>query len=219
MTYFLLAEVTLLLTLIAAKIILFPRLSSAEKSTLVERWSLNFSYEIVNRLLAFLLGTLALRSFSLQTSSQSGVFFVFYILFLDFIFYWRHRFYHRWLWSVHKTHHSDSDYDFTLSLRVHPVETLVQIGLFILVSSLMNISQWQMFFAAHIFTVQALISHLEYETPNTALLRALKNIFVLSDTHRFHHDERNPNCNFGFLFSFWDTIFGTTAKGQHNESI
>lgn len=217
MTYFLVAEVTLLLTLIITKIRFFPRLTIAEKSTLLDRWSLNFSYEIINRILAFLLGTLALRFVSTETTPQSAVYFALYILLLDFIFYWRHRFYHRWLWSVHKLHHSDSGYDFTLSLRIHPVETLIQLGLFFLVSSLMNISLWQMFFAAHIFTIQALISHLEYKMPNTALLRRLKNIFVLSDTHRFHHDDRNPNCNFGFLFSFWDTIFGTTAKGQQHE--
>lgn len=218
MTYFLVAEIALLLTLIAGKILLFPRLSVVEKSLLLERWSLNFSYEIVNRLLAFLVGTLVLRSIYLETTSQSAIYFVLYILLLDFVFYWRHRFYHRWLWSIHQAHHSDSGYDFTLSLRIHPLETLVQMVVFVLLSSLMNVSEWQMFFAAHIFTMQALISHLEYKTPNTALLRGLKKIFVLSDTHRFHHDDGNPNCNFGFLFSFWDTIFGTTAKGQQHES-
>lgn len=74
-----------------------------------------------------------------------------------------------------------------------------------------------MFLAAHIFTMQALVSHLDYRIPNTLLLRNLKRIFVLSDTHRFHHDDENPNCNFGFLFSFWDTFFGTAAKGARYE--
>lgn len=212
MIYFLVIETALFLALLSAKLIVFPRLGATEKVSVLERWSLNFSYEIINRLISITIGMLILSHLDFTDHiAQDWIYFIFYILVLDFIFYWRHRLYHRWFWVFHRAHHSDSGYDFTLSSRIHPIETVIQIGIFIAVSYFFRMSQWQTFFAAHIFSLQALISHLDYEIPNSPLFRWVRKIFVVSDSHRFHHDHENPDTNFGFLFSFWDRIFKTNT--------
>lgn len=210
MPYFVGIEILLLSSLAVAKLIAFPRLSTSSKITLLERWSTNFSLEIVNRVIAVTVSMLLIQNLNFKnTHSENWFYFLFYIVVLDFTFYWRHRIYHRWFWFFHRTHHSDTGYDFSLSLRIHPIETLIQITLFVSISQLMNINQWHIFLAVHIFSVQALLSHLDYAIPKTTITRILRNIFVFPDSHKFHHDPENPDNHFGFLFSFWDTIFGT----------
>ena len=135
--------------------------------------------------------------------------FIFYILLLDLVFYWRHRLYHRWLWSIHKLHHSDSEFDFSLSLRLHPLETCVQILLFFVLSILIKVPEWQFLLATQLFTFQALFSHLEFVLPASKLKLILQSVFVIAEDHRHHHHPERFNCNFGFLFSFWDRLFKT----------
>tara|TARA_B110001454_G_scaffold219202_1_gene251961 strand:+ start:43616 stop:43972 length:357 start_codon:yes stop_codon:yes gene_type:complete len=80
------------------------------------------------------------------------------------------------------------------------------------VSVMLNINQWHVLLAAHIFSVQALLSHLDYSIPNTTVTQNLRKVFVFPDSHKIHHDSNNPETNYGFLFSFWDFIFGTKGK-------
>lgn len=217
MIYFNVIEVLLILTLMTINLWSFPRLSVQEKSILLERWSANFSFELINRILAIGISTLVIQNVSfLNNDSSTWFHFLFYILLLDFLFYWRHRIYHRWFWVFHSAHHSDPGYDFTLSLRIHPIETLIQISLFVFISLAMSINQWHIFLAVHIFSLQALVSHLDYELPSNKLTQFLRKIFVVSNSHRFHHDSNNPDTHFGFLFSFWDTLFGTDHVTKNN---
>ncbi len=179
---FLIAELGFLLFLTASKLTYFSSLSSIHQEHLIQRWSFNFSLEILNRLIGLVFLFFIFDSLTFGPSFQSNEFdigfFVFYILLLDFVFYWRHRFYHRWLWFIHNLHHSDTDFDFTLSLRLHPFETCVQIALFFTLSILLPVSDWQFILATQIFTFQAMFSHLEIILPSSKLKSTIKFVFV-----------------------------------------
>src|SRR5438552_1541038 len=52
------------------------------------------------------------------------------IMFLDVLVYAQHYALHRVpiLWRLHRTHHTDQDFDFTTGLRFHPVESILTTG-------------------------------------------------------------------------------------------
>src|SRR5262245_65971281 len=49
------------------------------------------------------------------------------VLTLDLVAYGHHYMLHgiEWLWRIHRTHHSDNDYDFSTAARVHPLEAII----------------------------------------------------------------------------------------------
>lgn len=212
MKLFLLVEIAFLLVLIIRKLFQYPMLTPENQLQLINRWSTNFSIEIVNRLIVLVLFRFLTHKLTFENPNGTIYFFILYIFILDLVFYWRHRFYHRWFWRVHQLHHSDSGYDFTLSLRIHPVESIIQVFLFMGLSYLLKVSQWQFILAAQIFTFQALLSHFETPLPKNKFTLALRNVFVCSQDHRHHHCPQYPDRNFGFLFSFWDRIFHTSFR-------
>ena len=134
------------------------------------------------------------------------------ILILDFARYAFHWAAHRYslLWRIHRVHHTDQEFDFTTSLRTHPLElgltTILTLGLIV-------------FFGLH--PVAVLVAETLAITLNTfnhgnvfisnQLDRALRNVFVTPDMHRVHHSSlpREFNANLGGLFTWWDRLFGT----------
>lgn len=212
MKLFLIFEIIFVLGLIARKLFFFSSLTLDSQSLLIHRWSTNFSFEIINRFLVISLFSWSIQGLTFSNSNDGIGYFIFFVLVIDFVFYWRHRFYHRWFWRFHQVHHSDEGYDFTLSLRIHPIETVIQIGIFLAVSTILNVSEWQFLLAAQIFTLQALVSHFENPLPKNLFTDKLRSIFVMAQDHRHHHDPINYNCNFGFLFSFWDSWFKTGRR-------
>ena len=131
---------------------------------------------------------------------------------LDLALYGQHRLLHRIpiLWRIHRTHHSDTDYDFTTGARFHPLEavytTLVQFAAVTLIGAP----------AAAVFGAQVLallatfIEHGNVRIPR-AVDAILRTVFVTPDMHRIHHSEigRESRSNFSNLFSWWDRLFGT----------
>lgn len=138
------------------------------------------------------------------TPLQAGLF---YFLVVDFVAYWMHRLNHvGWLWATHAFHHSPRNLYWASGMRGSPVHFLL-LG----VPSLLV----QVFFSPEgpvlsLVLVYGVV-HNSLIHSNLRLPRILHWVFVTGESHLVHHarDPRLGNSNFGFLFTFWDRMFGT----------
>jgi sterol desaturase/sphingolipid hydroxylase (fatty acid hydroxylase superfamily) len=133
-------------------------------------------------------------------------------LLLDVTGYFKHRAFHAWpvLWQLHVVHHSDADMDVGTGLRHHPADVLldgfVTAGIVLVLGA----------------PVTAVLAYLVFATAHNAfrhgniavpawLDATLRHVIVTPDWHRIHHSaiERETNSNFGAIFPWWDSLFGT----------
>ncbi|ATL66310.1 hypothetical protein CRH09_08935 [Nocardia terpenica] len=134
------------------------------------------------------------------------------IVVLDFAGYWFHRFSHRnlFLWRFHQIHHLDEDFDVTTGARVHTVEeTMHHLILLALVVVLGAPGSYFAAFATISFLI-ALFHHANIAIPDR-LERVLRLVLFTPALHVPHHHEDivNTDTNFGFIFPWWDRMFGT----------
>ncbi|HXC50560.1 MAG TPA: sterol desaturase family protein [Candidatus Limnocylindrales bacterium] len=132
---------------------------------------------------------------------------LFYFLVVDFIAYWMHRLNHaRWLWSTHAFHHSSRNLYWASGMRGSPVHFLL-LGIPSLIV--------QVFFSPEGYVLWLVLAygvvHNSLIHSNVRLPRAINWVFVTGESHLVHHarDTKLGNTNFGFLFTFWDRMFGT----------
>lgn len=203
---------------LAVKLPKLDKLSPMESASTIDRWALHFSIELFNQLvgiciLIFASAELAHRLFRFQqqVSFASVIQIVGVVFLLDFIFYWRHRLYHRFLMIIHGLHHRDRSFDLTISFRIHPVEMFFQMLIFLGTIYFFGLDRWQMMTINIVFTVQAFYSHFELDFFPESVNHWLSVLFVVPKFHNVHHSE-NSGRNYGFLFSIWDRIFGTSTK-------
>jgi sterol desaturase/sphingolipid hydroxylase (fatty acid hydroxylase superfamily) len=200
-----------------------PKLSSYsanQKNNIYNHWASNFSLEVINQVISFVFIQIFSRQISqtiLNTPQEltlkSIALTLFCVFLLDFTFYWRHRFYHRFLMRLHKLHHQPSQFDFTLSFRVHPLEMIIQILIFLSVIYLFNLDYWQVTCINVIFTTQALLSHIEYDILPNNLKKYINLLFVTPQFHEQHH-QKTGNQHYGFLFNIWDSLFLTANNAK-----
>jgi len=126
----------------------------------------------------------------------------------DLIGYWSHRLFHRsrW-WPFHAVHHSSEDLDWLSSLRVHPVNDLVNKFAQVTPLLLLGFNPFVTLSAAPFFTFYAIFLHANIDWD----FGPLRGIIATPVFHRWHHsrDRAAWDKNFAGLFSFWDRIFGT----------
>ena len=133
-------------------------------------------------------------------------------LFCDGLRYAIHRLLHTIpvLWRLHSLHHADSDLDVSTSFRHHPLEFLIVSAFFWLAFLLVS-------FPAEIATAYFVSASVLtcFQHGNIGIGRyweeVLQRVIVTPDIHRLHHSTvpDEANSNYGFLFSFWDRLFGT----------
>ena len=130
----------------------------------------------------------------------------------DFVNYGQHYLLHRIpvLWRLHRTHHSDAEYDFTTGLRFHPVETLFTTSLQFIAIVLLGPSPIAVLMVLLIFQGISFLEHANLKIPGS-VDRALRMFIVTPDMHRVHHSQAQgeSQSNFSNLFSWWDRLFGT----------
>lgn len=127
---------------------------------------------------------------------------------LDYGLHWAS---HRvgWLWRLHSVHHSDSHLDATTALRAHPVEVSLQVICKVALYVALGLPLWIEGIRSIAHNAFTLIQHTNVHFP--AWMERLRLIFVTPALHRVHHDVQPTlhDTNFGFIFSFWDRLFGT----------
>lgn len=172
----------------------------------------NITIFLVGRVLSWTLLIVSLKWIFVRltpgfTLPRNAFIFFLAVLATDFIFYWRHRFEHRFgiLWAEHVVHHNGNELNFSTGLRL-PWFTpffgwlavpLVMAGFpidFIIGSMFVNL------------VYQYLIHN--NDVPKLGFLEM---ILSTPSNHRVHHGH-NPqylNKNFGGIFIIWDRLFGT----------
>lgn len=196
------------------------------RSSMRLRWANNFSFSILNTIIARMLFPVLGTGFAILVAERGwGVLnalavpyplaFGIGFLALDFGSWLQHYLLHRvpWLWRMHRMHHTDQDYDFTTGLRFHPIENLftTSFGLLVIVAvgaPVMAVLVYQLTFLA-----AAMIIHGNVRLP-TSIDGALRWILVTPDMHSIHHSSvmSEMNSNYGGILTWFDRAFSTYTR-------
>jgi sterol desaturase/sphingolipid hydroxylase (fatty acid hydroxylase superfamily) len=134
------------------------------------------------------------------------------VVLLDAAIYGQHYLLHRIpvLWRMHRTHHSDHEYDFTTGVRFHPFETVFSTA--VLMAAILGLgAPPAAVLVSQVLSVAiAFVEHANLRLP-PVLDRTLRLVVVTPDMHRIHHsqDVHEGDSNFSNVFSWWDRLFGT----------
>ena len=133
-----------------------------------------------------------------------------------------HRF--RFLWRIHKVHHSDRDLDATTALRFHPLELIVSTLFKSACIALLGVPLMVALAFELWLNCNALFNHSNIRLPRK-MDRIIRTILVTPDMHLVHHSTNvaEQNRNYGFALTWWDRLFGTyadeSAMGRDHQAI
>jgi sterol desaturase/sphingolipid hydroxylase (fatty acid hydroxylase superfamily) len=129
-------------------------------------------------------------------------------LIVDLIGYWTHRLFHtgKW-WPFHAVHHSSEELDWLGSIRVHPVNDLVNKLAQVTPILLLGFNPVVTLSTAPVLTFYAIFLHANVNWD----FGPLRSVIATPVFHRWHHsrDREAWDKNFAGLFPFWDILFGT----------
>jgi sterol desaturase/sphingolipid hydroxylase (fatty acid hydroxylase superfamily) len=130
-----------------------------------------------------------------------------YVL-VDLLGYWTHRLFHRgrW-WPFHAVHHSSEDLDWLGSLRVHPLNDLVNKLVQVTPVVLLGYNPYVTLGSAPILTFYAIFLHANVNWD----FGPLRAVIATPVFHRWHHSREREawDKNFAGLLPLWDILFGT----------
>jgi sterol desaturase/sphingolipid hydroxylase (fatty acid hydroxylase superfamily) len=126
----------------------------------------------------------------------------------DFLYYWNHRAEHRirFFWGYHSVHHSSTDYNLTVALRLAWVEDFI-LWIFYIPMVLVGFHPLHALIALQIVGIYQIWIH----NQKIGRLGFLDRILNTASTHRVHHGA-NPiyiDKNYGGILMLWDHLFGT----------
>jgi sterol desaturase/sphingolipid hydroxylase (fatty acid hydroxylase superfamily) len=134
------------------------------------------------------------------------------LLLLDATIYAQHWAMHRSpiLWRLHRVHHTDRDVDVTTSLRFHPGEIALSMGLKMAVVVALGAPPDTVIGFEIVLNAMAMFNHANWKLP-AGVERTLRALIVTPDMHRIHHSLKRSetDSNYGFNLSLWDRLFGT----------
>jgi sterol desaturase/sphingolipid hydroxylase (fatty acid hydroxylase superfamily) len=134
------------------------------------------------------------------------------IVVFDVAGYWFHRVSHRsaLLWRLHQIHHLDEDFDFTTGARVHTVEAILQYGVLVAVATALGIPHGYLAVFSTVSFTMALLHHSKIAIP-ASIEKWLRQLIITPALRVPHHHDQiqDTDTNFGFIFPWWDRMFGT----------
>ena len=134
------------------------------------------------------------------------------VVVLDFSYYLQHYLLHAvpLLWRLHRTHHSDVEYDFSTGVRFHPFEALFTAVFSMAFIVLLGAPPEGVMLSQILAVAVSFVEHANVVIP-AGVDRAIRLVFVTPNMHRVHHsvEHHEGNSNFSNMFSFWDRLFGT----------
>lgn len=148
------------------------------------------------------------------------------LLILDFAIYLQHLVFHRirWLWSIHRVHHSDIGFDCTTAVRFHFIEIILSTFYKMLLVILIGAPVFAVVLFEILLNGFALFNHSNIHFP-PKLDNWLRNFIITPNMHRIHHSARwnETNSNYGFSVPWWDKLCKTykhePALGQQSMQI
>lgn len=133
------------------------------------------------------------------------------LLLADHFGYWQHRNFHmiRILWATHSTHHTSEHFNFSTSVR----QSFIELSYRWIWTAPLTIIGFEPLVC---ILLMAFIRYYQFwlHTEYIGKLPFLDCIFNTASNHRVHHgiNSQYIDKNFGFLFIFWDRLYGTYAK-------
>jgi sterol desaturase/sphingolipid hydroxylase (fatty acid hydroxylase superfamily) len=114
------------------------------------------------------------------------------------------------LWRIHRTHHTDLDFDVSTAIRFHPAEALVMTLAKVAAVAAIGAPVSAVIVYELAYPLTTFWVHANVRLP-AGWDRAMRWLVLTPDMHRAHHSivPHELNSNFGGLFSFWDRLFGT----------
>lgn len=132
---------------------------------------------------------------------------------VDFIYYWKHRFYHetRIGWALHTTHHSSRSITALAAIRLSWFEAALDY-LFFLPLALLGFEPLLLFALIEANGAYQFWLHTEM----VGRLRWLDPWLNTPHNHRRHHslDVHQSASNYGSTLMIWDHLFGTYRAGE-----
>lgn len=189
--------------------------------SLWQRWPTNLALGVINAVMLYFVLPFATVGFSLWVEHRGfGLFHVIGapywlavvggFLFLDITRYLHHYLLHRIppLWNLHRVHHADHDYDFTVGLRFHPFEALFTTAFLFGAIFLLGPPPEATVMAELAVAISGLVVHANAKTP-AWLEHYARLLFVTPDMHRVHHSTmaEEHNSNYASVLSVWDRMF------------
>jgi len=152
----------------------------------------------------------------------------------DFGLYFEHYMMHKipWLWEFHKTHHSAAVLTPITVRRQHPMDDVLAncfVGLFVgLVDAFLRSFIGGPVAAINVFNINLIFFlfyfvayHVRHSHVWIDYGKTVDKIFISPAQHQIHHST-NPkhfDKNMGFVFAFWDRLFGTLYVPEGKEEI
>ena len=140
-----------------------------------------------------------------------------FLLLMDFLCYWAHRALHSdKLWSQHAWHHSPRYLNWLSGTRTTFVNYLILTITPAIVVGILYPMPRAREAVMIILAVPRLADHLHHTNMWLPWARYLEYLIVTPRFHFVHHhrERRFNDSNFGFLFSFWDRLFGTYSDPE-----
>ncbi len=133
------------------------------------------------------------------------------IIIHDAYFYWTHRGMHhpRIYKYVHKVHHQSTNPSPWAAYSFHPLEALIQAGFYPILLICIPLHPLAMFIFMVFMISRNVLAHLGFEIFPVGLMKSKwLNWHTTPTHHNLHH--RYFHHNYGFYFTWWDNLMGTT---------
>jgi len=158
---------------------------------------------------SFDIGTFHLDQLWPSLTDNFIISFLIYLVALDFFGYWIHRAQHglRAWWALHSLHHAQQQMTCWSDNRNHLLDDIIVDVLFICAAFLIGVSPSQFVL---IVVLTQLSESLQHANLRLSFGRVGERLWVSPRFHRLHHSVSHGfGHNFGILFPWWDTLFGT----------
>ncbi|WP_430429972.1 sterol desaturase family protein [Parasphingorhabdus sp.] len=138
----------------------------------------------------------------------------------DMRYYWHHRVAHRcrWVWAMHVTHHSSTQFNFSVSLRQGWTKHFTGTAMFKMPLVLIGFDPILVLFCGVINPTYQFFLHTELVNK---MPRWFEAVFNTPSHHRVHHG-RNPqylDANYAGTLIIWDKIFGTFVAEDEADRV
>lgn len=121
-------------------------------------------------------------------------------------------------WRVHRVHHTDPELDASTTVRFHPLEFPIALGVGAPLVVVFGLEPVTLLAYELLDVAVTLFSHANLRIP-APLERVLRLFVVTPDLHRVHHSTRpaQTDSNYGAVFPLWDLVFGTFRTAPREE--
>jgi sterol desaturase/sphingolipid hydroxylase (fatty acid hydroxylase superfamily) len=144
------------------------------------------------------------------------------LVILDLWIYWWHRANHELplLWRFHEVHHRDRFLDSTSALRFHFGEVAISALVRALLIIVLAIPLGSVVVFETLVLIAAIFHHSNWKLPAELEVK-LSTVIITPSLHWVHHHARKLDTDsiYGTIFSFWDPLFRTAARGRRRRDM